>query len=178
VVDKLEAWKDKIAEVVNSDEFRNYTIKFKGLITQKVQKEGEIQEVEVEKRMPPLNESETKPEPQGTKIRKPTEIHKKKRHIIRIKGKNVEFQHKFAQLGAEASWKNWNYLPGKMIEIFTNTDFPAFEATKDKVFYAVMTIAESISEVLVKEAEEDATNINEVKELILRKAAELEQELV
>ena len=40
-----------------------------------------------------------------------------------------------------------------------------------------MIIAESISEVLVKEAEEDVANANEVKELILRKAAELEQEL-
>jgi hypothetical protein len=107
----------------------------------------------------------------------PKETHKKKRNVIRIKGKNIEFKHQFSQLGAEGSWKSWKYLPGKVIEIFTNTDFPAFEATKDRVFYAVMSIAESISEVLVKEAEEDQSNINEVKELILRKSAELYQEL-
>lgn len=177
VVDKLEAWKDKIAEAINSEDFRNYTIKFKGLYPQKVQREGIEQELEVEKRKPASRESEPKPKPESTKTREPKETHKKKRHIVRIKGKNVEFQHQFVQLGAEASWKNWDYLPGKMIEIFTNTDFPAFGATRDKVFYAVMTIAESISEVLVKEAEEDTANINEVKELILRKASELEQEL-
>jgi hypothetical protein len=177
VVEKLDIWKEKIAEAVNSDDFKNYTIKFKGLSPLRGPREGSEQEVEVEKRQSPSNESKPQAEPESTKTREPKEIHKKKRHIVRIKGKNVEFHHQFSQLGAEASWKNWKYLPGKMIEIFTNTDFPAFEATKDKAFYAVMIIAESISEVLVKEAEEDTANVNEVKELILRKASELEQEL-
>ena len=80
-------------------------------------------------------------------------------------------------MGLRRVGKDGTIIPVKEIEIFTNTDFPAFEATKDKVFYAVMSIAESISEVLVKEAEEDLSNINEVKELILRKSAELYQEL-
>ncbi len=177
IVDRLEAWKDKIAEAVNSDDFRNYTIKFKGLRPQKADREGVTEEIDVEKRQPLSDTAQPQSEPETTKTREPKEVHKRKRQVVRIKGKNVEFIHKFAQLGGEASWKSWNYLPGKLIEVFTNTDFPAFEVTKDKVFYAVMIIAESISEVLVREAEEDTANVNEVKELILRKASELEQEL-
>jgi hypothetical protein len=177
IVERLQFWEGKIAEAMNSEEFRTYTTKFKGLQLQRTAKSGELTDIDVEQRKSPEDEEVPKKEPQSTKERTPKEIHKKKRHIIRIKGKNIEFKHQFAQLGAEESWKRWNYHPGKEIEIFTNTDFPAFSATKDKVFYAVMSIAESISEVLVKEAEEDLSNINEVKELILRKSAELYQEL-
>ncbi len=177
ILERLQYWQDKIAEAMNSEEFRTYTTRFKGLQPQRTNRDGELLDTDVEKRKSPENTAEQKNEPESTKDRTPIEIHKRKRRVIRIKGKNVEFKHQFAQLGAEESWKRWNYHPGKEIEIFTNTDFPAFEATRDKVFYAVMSIAESISEVLVKEAEEDLSNINEVKEIILRKSAELYQEL-
>jgi len=175
VIERLQTWEDKIAEAMNSEEFRTYTTKFKGLQIQRINRSDEVSETDVEKRESPENKAEPQKEPELNKDRTPKETHKKKRRVIRIKGKNVEFKHQFAHLGVEESWKRWNYYAGKVIEIFTNTDFPAFEATRDKVFYAVMSIAESISEVLVKEAEEDLSNINEVKELILRKSAELQQ---
>ena len=63
------------------------------------------------------------------------------------------------------------------LEIFTNTDFPAYLVTKDKPFYAVIHIAEAISEVLVQEAQEDAANMDELKGLILRKASELKAQI-
>ena len=44
---------------------------------------------------------------------------------------------------------------------------------RDKVFYAVIHIAESLAEVMITEAKEDLGNVNDIKELILRKASEL-----
>ena len=98
---------------MNSEEFRTYTTKFKGLQLQRTAKSGELSDIDVEQRKSPEVETEPKKEPESTKERTPKEIHKKKRHIIRIKGKNIEFKHQFAQLGAEESWKRWNYHPGK-----------------------------------------------------------------
>lgn len=60
--------------------------------------------------------------------------------------------------------------------MFANTDFPAYLVTKDKVFYAVIHIAEAIAEVMIQEAGEDLVNTNEIKELILRKASELKEQ--
>ena len=174
---QLETWKDKIAEAVNSEEFRTYTTKFIGTTVIRDPSSPEKTLVDIERRRSPEKEAESAQEPKTKKDRTPKKTHRKKRHVVRIKGKNVEFDHHYAQLGAEASWKNVRYEAGKRIEIFTNTDFPAFHATKDRVFYAVMTIAEAISEVLVQQAEEDIANIDEVKELILRKAASLKLEL-
>jgi len=177
IVEKLQIWESKIAEAINSDEFKTYTTRFKGFQTSRAEKGAELDEIDIEKRKSPEHEAEPVNAPETNKPRTPKEMQRKKRHVIKIKGKNIEFRHQFAQLGADESWKRWDYHTGKAIEIFTNTDFPAFGATKDRVFYAVICIAESISEVLVKEAEEDLANINEVKELILRKSAELHQEL-
>lgn len=174
---QLETWKDRIAEAVNSEEFRTYTTKFIGTTVIRDPSSSEKALLEIEKRRSPEKEADSSKEPETKRDRKPKKTHRKKRHFVRIKGKNVEFDHQYAQLGAEASWKNVRYEAGKRIEIFTNTDFPAFHATKDRVFYAVMTIAEAISEVLVQQAEEDIANIDEVKELILRKAASLKLEL-
>jgi hypothetical protein len=177
VTQQMEDWKDRIAEAVNSEEFKTYTTKLLGTKIERSEADGETGVVEVEKRKSPEKSGEQKPEPKEERKRIPQKTHPKKRHVVRIKGRNVEFVHQFAQLGIEASWKNVRYEAGKRIEIFTNTDFPAFHATRDQVFYAVMTIAEAISEVLVQQAEEDIANIDEVKELILRKAAILKLQL-
>ena len=45
--------------------------------------------------------------------------------------------------------------------------------TKDKAFYGVVHIAEASSEIMVAEANEESSRIEEIKELILRKASEL-----
>ena len=60
---------------------------------------------------------------------------------------------------------------------YANTDFPAYSATKDTVFYAVVHIAEGISEFFVQAAQEEFANVDELKQVILRKAAMLKTEL-
>jgi hypothetical protein len=177
VTSRLDLWLDRIAEAINSEEFHNYTVRIKGTVLRRDDSASESGEVEVEKRRKPSQPAASQQESKTLRTRTPQKTHKRRRHVVRLKGKNVRFEHQFAALGQEASWKNWKYDPGKLIEIYTNTEFPAFHASKDKAFYAVMTIAESISEVLVQQAEEDAANIDEVKELILRKTATLMLEL-
>jgi hypothetical protein len=177
VTERLEVWKDNIAEAINSEEFRNYTTRFLRQETVRDSAGTETNTVDVEKRASPEKPSTPQDEPTSTKPRTPTETHPRRRHVVRIRGKNVKFEHKFAGLGPDSSWKMWKFEQGKDLEIFTNTDFPAFHATTDQTFYAVMNIAEAIAEVLVQQAEEDSANIDEVKELILRKAAQLKLEL-
>ena len=174
---KLEGWKDNIADAINSEEFRNYTARVLGPVAVRASNGTSTGTVEVEKRSSPEHPSEPQAEPTTTKTRTPTLTRPQRRRVVRIKGKNVRFEHKFAGLGAEASWKTCSFDVAKGIEIFTNTDFPAFHATTDQTFYAVMNIAEAIAEVLVQQAEEDSANMGEVKELILRKAAQLKLEL-
>ena len=77
----------------------------------------------------------------------------------------------------KGAWKTYSYDKDKGLEIFTNTDFPAYSATKDKVFYAVLHIAEGISEFFVQAAQEEFANVDEVKQIILRKAAMLKTEI-
>jgi hypothetical protein len=123
VTEELEAWKENIAEAVNSEEFRNYTAKFKGL-EEKASPRGEmVGEVDVEKRSPPSETSTLPKETEEQRERTPKETHARRRHVVRIKGKNVRFEHHYSQLGEEERWKLWHYTPGKAIEIFTNTDW-------------------------------------------------------
>ena len=61
--------------------------------------------------------------------------------------------------------------------IYTNTDFPAYITTKDHIFYAVVHIAEAISEVMVKEVGEEISNMQEIKETILRLASKLKTQI-
>lgn len=170
-------WKGKIAQAVNSSDFKNYTSRFKGLSQLVAEPTGpEIAEVEVEKRNRKEPQNKDAAQPTDARERKPKVTHKAERHVVRIKGKNVEFSHQFVTLGVKESWKKHNYTPGQLIEVFTNTDFPAYLVTKDKVFYAVIHIAEAIAEVMIQEAGEDFVNISEIKELILRKASALKDQ--
>lgn len=66
-----------------------------------------------------------------------------------MKGKNIEFKHDFVPLGVKGPWKTYSYDKDTGLEIFTNTDFPAYSANKDKVFYAVVHIVEGVSDFFV-----------------------------
>jgi hypothetical protein len=178
VKSQLDIWKDKIAQAINSSDFKNYTSRFKNLSQLVADKTGEEKAtVDIEKRgkrekATPM----TLPQSSNDRNRTPKQTHKAERHVIRIRGKNVEFSHQFAPLGVKESWKKYSYSPGHVIEIFTNTDFPAYMVTRDKVFYAVIHIAEALAEVMVYEAQEDSVNVNEIKETILRKSSELREQ--
>lgn len=170
----VKNWADKVAQALQSEEIQAYAAKSKALSEVVKAPKGEgTEEVVVEQRGPKERPSEQKPTPKEEKARKPKKVHEKKRHVVRIKGKNVEFRHEFKDLGIKEDWKKHFYESGKIIEIYTNIDFPAYNVTKDKIFYAVIHIAESLAEILIREANEDFSNIDDLKELILRKASEL-----
>lgn len=173
----VEIWKDKISQSLSSEEFKNYTSRIKNVEPVANQAGTEIAPVDIEKRDEKKKETDPNQEANNERVRNPRDFHEKKRHVIRIKGKNIDFNHVFAPLGVSQPWKTYTFDSNKGLEIFTNTDFPAYLVTTDKVFYAVIHIAEALAEVFVQVAQEDLSNIEELKELILRKASELKAQL-
>lgn len=173
----IEIWKDKITETLRMDDFKRFTAQTDDKLIRD-NNGNELGEVIVEKRSQKKEKIKNKKleikEPE--RKRNPSETHLSKRHVIKIKGKNIKFEHEFSPLGIDAGWKTYNYTSEKGLEIFTNIDFPAYAATKDKVFYAVLHIAESVAEIFIQTAKEDFSNVEEIKELILRKASELKEQ--
>lgn len=178
VKNELEIWKDKISEaVVSTPELKYYTSQIDPNTGMVKNNEGDEKEIEAEKRD---NKENTNTIPQGKseKERLPKKKNENRKKIIKVKGKTFEFEHIFSSLGQESSWKQYDFDKklSKLI-IYTNIDFPAYLTTKDTVFYAVLHIAESISEVMVKEVGEEISNIQDIKETILRVASNLKAQL-
>jgi hypothetical protein len=175
---EVEIWKDKIGEALRSDAFKTYTSRLNGIEPSPDPKDTDtVEEVDVEKRKKAEKEGQNPSKSESEKERTPTTTQKKKRHVIRIRGKNIEFTHDFVPLGTKSPWKTYSYSASKSLEIFTNTDFPAYTVTDDKVFYAVLHIAEAISEFFVQIADEAFANAAEIKQVILREAALLKADL-
>lgn len=169
---EVEVWKDKISEALRSDAFKTYTSRFNGIeASPDPEATDNIEELDVEKRNKRTEQGTEPSKPESKKDRTPTITHKQRRHVIRIRGKNIEFTHDFSPLGTNSQWKTYSYSGKGALEIFTNTDFPAYTATDDKVFYAVLHIAEAISEFFVQIAHEEFANASEIKQVILREAA-------
>jgi len=178
VINELEVWQDKISQaIMESPELKSYTAQIDSKTGMTKDEDGIEEEVSSERR-----DSGSK---SGTAISKDTDIErmpKKKnenrKKVIKIKGKKFEFDHEFASLGADSSWKDYEFNKEKRsLMIYTNTDFPAYVVTKDPIFYAVLHIAESISEVMVNEVGEEIGNIQEIKESILKIASNLKSQL-
>jgi len=176
VREKTDNWLDKIAQAVRLPEVRNYAkpnVEIGVATDVPTDNPADPEKVmEVEQRDP--GETEGSVQPVGTdRLRTPEKTHERITHVLEVRGKKFKFTHDYKPLGTNASWKEYNVDVSKGIEIFTNTEFPAFIATNDKPYYAAYHVAESLSEVLVKEAGEPLENVNDLKQLILRKASDL-----
>jgi len=99
---------------------------------------------------------------------------RKDRFKITIKGKRFEFTHKFVSLGPRGPWKQHavNTETG-IVEIFTNTDFPAFKATHDKSFYAVLHIVDALAAVFVDSVGEKEYSFEDIREIIMRETCSM-----
>ena len=177
VREKLENWKDFMQDALKSPELAGYTlpagVAFERVGASQVP-DGVAQVLDVELRSPAEIEAGEAPEPLHERERIPKETHPAKRNTIRIKGKQFEYTHDFRPLGLDASWKDYSVDESRrLIEIFTNTDFPAFHTTQDPVFYAVIHIAESLAEIMVSRSGEPKEEANEVREKILRAASKI-----
>ena len=174
---ELEKIKDAITDVLRKSEFKPFTDFLVGPAETKPDPLGKPEKVPVEQREQngspePPQPAPPPPESPETKERKPNKTHEKLRQSIRIHGKSVNFEHQFAPLGVNESWKRWHFDPAKGLDIYTNIEFPAYLVTRDKSFYAILHIAESIAELWVRESRDGSERIDELKELILRRVSE------
>ncbi len=179
VKNEIDIWKEKISQaVITSPELKYYTSQIDPKTGMVKDDNGEEQEIGAEKREAKRNQSGAVTPENTNKQRLPQKINPEKKKIIKVKGQTFEFEHEFASLGKDSSWKQYSFdKKQKKIIIYTNTDFPAYLATKDTVFYAVLHIAESISEIMVKEISEEIGNAQDIKETILRIASSLKTQI-
>jgi hypothetical protein len=135
-------------------------------------------EVEIEQRdrleIPVIQEYQ---EPETEKDRTSKKTHRKTKYILTINGKKFKFTHDFKSLGDTSLMKDKTMSEEKGIEVFTNTDFPAFPATRDPLFYATYNIAEAIAEVMVEEKSEPLGNVFKLRNLILKQTGNIMREL-
>lgn len=169
---KLDAWKDYLEEALKSEELAGYRMPA-GVAFERVDPSevpaSTLEVIDIERRASPVGPTPEVPEPRDTQERAPKETHRAERHVIRIKGKRFEYTHDFQSLGLEAPWKEHSVDESRrLIEIYTNTDFPAYHTTQDVTFYAVIHIVEALAEIVVRRSEESAEKIPEVRETLLR----------
>ncbi len=178
VQNDIDVWKDKISQAVTkTPELKYYTSKIDPKTGMVKDEKGEEEEILAEKRDESDNQGSTNPKNTGEQ-RLPKKQNENKKRVIKIKGKTFEFEHIFSSLGQEASWKQYDFnKEKKKLIIYTNTDFPAYIATKDHAFYAALHIAESISEVMVNEIGEEISNMQDIKETILKVASKLKTQI-
>lgn len=180
VKEKTDIWQDHLAKTFRDPEIKSLTspnVKSKESKGDEIEKEGDEREmVEVEKR-DGRNDPEIvehKP-PITTKKRIPKETHEALRHMVTINGKVFKFKHEWIHdPGLER--KDWGIDENEGILVYTNTAFPAWQATSDQPFYTVFNIIEAIAEVYGKESGVGIDKINEVKDLILRRASEFKNQ--
>jgi len=169
--EKMQIQEDIIARAIkNTPELKQYALPNAGSEEKKKGKK----EVEIEKRdHPEISIIQEVKEPESERNRTPKRTHKKRKYELMINGKRFKFNHEFRELDDKNLVKQIAVSEEKGIEIFTNISFPAFSATKDAIFYATMNIAEGIAEIIIQEKGEDKRRIFEIRDLILRRTAEI-----
>jgi len=181
VREKLDTWKNCIQEALKEPELLGYSLPAGGAFERVDPTEvpdSAPQIVDVELRSPPMNEATQIPEPKNERERIPKQTHPQRRNTIRIKGRQFEYVHEFRPLGLQAPWKAYSINDERrLIEIYTNTDFPAYYTTRDVAFYAVIHIAESIAEIMVSRSDEPKEKAYEVREAILRHASRIKNRI-
>jgi len=179
VRNEVERWKDALARALTTSELRTYASEVATPTEpRRDDAAADSAEVEVEKRQPPSNTSVPPEEPASPRERVPRQTHKRPRHVVKVRGRTIDFRHEFAPLGEREVWYRWAFDDGKALDIYTNTDFPAYFTTRDKAFYAAIHIAESIAQLMARECSLDASEADDVKQLILRKASAVKDQWI
>lgn len=174
----MDVWKEKLCQAVKAPELKSYTSQIDPKTGMVKDDKGQEEEIFAEIRSD-THKVEGSIKSKETDIKRmPKKKSEENKKIIKIKGKTFEFDHQFLSLGSESSWKEWKFdKENKKLIIFTNIDFPAYIATKDHAFYAAVHIAEAFSEVMVREVGEEIGNIQDIKEIILRIASNLKNQI-
>lgn len=180
ILDKMEIQKENIMKAVKKIPllreyaFPDFKEKVKG---SRDENEG-LSEVEIEKR--DTREIITvveQDDPSKEKDRKPRKAHIRKTYFITISGKKFKIEHSFVDLKTDEVLKDKHIDNDSGIQVFTNIAFPGFSNTKDHVFYGVWNIAEALAEVMVELNKRPFEEVIKIRDLILKKSAEITREL-
>lgn len=180
IIDKMEVQKENIMKAIKKiPELKEYAFPD---IKEKVKaKEGDqdgIDMAETEKRdSREIVTIEEEPESTDNQERKPKKTHPRRTYFIWVDGKKFKVEHSFVDLKTEDVLKDKNVDEITGIHVFTNIAFPGFANTKDHVFYGVWNIAEAIAEVMVEKNKKPFEEVIKIRDLILKKSAELTREL-
>jgi len=179
VRNELDRWKDALARALTASELRPYAAEL-STPSEPQRDDGSpnVAEVDIEKRAQPENPSRPAQDSASPRERVPKQTHKRPRHVVKVRGKTISFRHEFAPLGEREVWYRSAFDADKGLDIYSNTDFPAYFVTRDKAFYAAIHIAESVAQLMAQECGLDASDADDVKQLILRKAAAVKDQWV
>ncbi|MDD5376615.1 MAG: ATP-binding protein [Candidatus Gracilibacteria bacterium] len=182
IQDKTDVWMEYIAKTLKDIESilePNAKIKKETNLNHNssTAEESNILTVEIEKRETRINKSDVeKPESTGERERTPKNTQEVNKHAININGKTFKFKHEWIDdMGLGRKDYKVDEIDG--ITIYTNMAFPAFMATMDQPFYAAMNISEAIAEIYSREGGYNIDKINEIKDLVLKKASEFKNQL-
>jgi hypothetical protein len=117
------------------------------------------------------------PQISNDRSRKPKKTHTKRTYFITVNGKKFKVEHSFVDLKTDHVLKDKSVDEEKGIQVYTNTAFPGFANSKDHIFYATWNIAEAIAEVMVQKNQKSSDEILKIRDLILKKSAEITREL-
>lgn len=180
VIDKLEVQKDNIMKAIKGiPELKEYAFPTLSEKSRSNEEGGEgMSDLEIEKRdhreMVTIEE-ETVPTNEHDRKHKKSQI--RRTYYITINGKRFKVEHNFVDLKTDNILKDKHVDDENGIQVFTNYSFPAFANTKDHVFYAVWNIAEAIAEVMVENNKRGTGEVNKIRDLILKRSAEITREL-
>jgi len=180
ILDKMEVQKDNIMKAIKKiPELKEYA--FPDIKEKANAKNGEHEGVdlrEIEKRDPrDIVSIEEEPTPIDEGTRTPKKTHTRKTYFIWVDGKKFKVEHSFVDLKTEDVLKDKNVDEITGIHVFTNIAFPGFANTKDHVFYGAWNIAEAIAEVMVEKNKKPFEEVLKIRDLILKRSAELTREL-
>jgi hypothetical protein len=184
VRNELERWKDSIARALGAKELREFASVAASLSEPEPDANGshmaELDAERRERREPEVEEPTTAGGNVDDSVRErvPRNTQKKPRHAVKVKGKTIDFNHEFAPLGEREAWYRWSLNDDKGLDIYTNTQFPAYFATRDKAFYATVHIVESIAQLLVRETGAGPEELEDIRQLLLRKSAAVKDQWV
>lgn len=177
VLDQMEIQKENIMKAIKTlPELKEYA--FPDLREKIKAGEGEFGEVEIEKRDPrEMISVVDDQEPADAKERRAKKTHIRRSYYITVNGKKFKVVHSFVDLKTDNVMKDKSVDEENGIHIFTNVSFPAYANTKDYVFYGAWHIAEAVAEVMVAENKRPYEEVVKIRDLILKKSAEITRDL-
>jgi hypothetical protein len=113
VRNEVERWKDALARALTANELRSYGSEVATPTEpRRDDAAADTAEVEVEKREPPSNTSMSPEESASPRERVPRQTHKRPRHVVKVRGRTIDFRHEFAPLGERQGWYTWAFDDG------------------------------------------------------------------